>query len=298
MTANKSDAKLRLGGPCFEKNRDPESLVKAHLRNGFGAAYDPGVQDPVLLDEILKAYAENDIIVAETGAYGINLLETDEAVLEENVQKICRLLERAEKVGSRCCVGHGGRVPNPNLRVRSHNPENFSQASIDKMVGLIQRIVDTVKPVRTRYTLETESRYLPDSPEIYLEIIKAVDRPGFAAHLDPINITSNPRRYYFNGDFIRNCFSKLGPYIRSCHSKDTMMVRHSQVRFDETYSGNGELDHGTFMTEIVKLDADVPMMIEHVNAEQLALARDFLHSKAEELGIGVTNSEFREQSSE
>ena len=293
MSAKKSDAKLRLGGPCFQKEKTPESLVEAHLRNGFAAAYDPGVEDPVLLDEILKAYAENDIIVAETGAYSINTLEADPAILEENIQTICRRLERAERVGSLCCVGHGGKVMRPDHPIPRHNPANFSQESIDKIVKVSQRIVDAVKPVRTKYTLETESRYLPDSPDVYLEIIKAVDRPGFAAHLDPINITSNPRRYYFNGDFIRDCFSKLGHYIRSCHSKDTMMVSHSQVRFDETYSGNGELDHGTYMTEIMKLEADVPLMIEHVNEEQLQLARDFLHKKAEEIGIVVRNSEFR-----
>ena len=293
MSAKRTDAKLRLGGPCFQKEKTPEALVKAHLQNGFAAAYDPGVEDSVLLDEILKAYEENDIIVAETGAYSINTLEADPAKLEENIQTIIRRLERAERVGSLCCVGHGGKVMRPDHPVPRHNPANFSQDSIDKIVKVSQRIVDAVNPVRTKYTLETESRYLPDNPDVYLEIIEAVDRPGFAAHLDPINITSNPRRYYFNGDFIRECFSKLGPYIRSCHSKDTMMVRHSQVRFDETYSGNGELDHGTFITEIVKLENDVPLMIEHVDAEQLELARDFLHNKAEEVGVTVRHSEFR-----
>lgn len=293
MSAKKSDAKLRLGGPSFLKEKTPESLVEAHLRNGFAAAYDPGVKDEVLLDEILKAYEENNIIVAETGAYGINTLEADPVILEENIQTICRRLERAERVGALCCVGHGGKVVRPNYSVPKHNPENFSQASIDTIVKVSQRIVDAVKPVRTRYTLETESRYLPDNPDVYLEIIEAVDRPGFAAHLDPINITSDPRRYYFNGDFIRDCFAKLGPYIRSCHSKDTMMVKHSQVRFDETYSGNGELDHGTFMTEIMKLEDDVPLMIEHVKEDELKLACDFLHRKAKEVGIVVRNSEFR-----
>jgi len=289
----KSSKKLRLGGPYFGEAQDPQTLVDYHLRNGFAAAYDPGVRDPVLLDEIVQAYAEADIIIAETGAYGINLLEPDDAKREQNIQEICRRLERAEKIGAHICVGHGGRVPGRRWGASFHNPENFSQASIDKMVLGIQRILDTVKPVRAKYGLETESRYLPDSPDVYLEIIKAVDRPGFGVHLDPINITCTPRRFYFNGDFIRDCFAKLGPHIVSCHAKDTQMMRHSQVRFDETFAGNGALDFDAYLSELAKLEADVPLMIEHVNARQTVWARDFLCEKAQELGIAIRHSEKR-----
>ena len=49
------------------------------------------------------------------------------------------------------------------------------------------------------------------------------------------------------------------------------MPRHVQVRFDETFAGNGSLDYQAYFTELAKLDADVPLMIEHVNARQTAL---------------------------
>ena len=78
-----------------------------------------------------------------------------------------------------------------------------------------------------------------------------MDRPGFAAHLDPINITSGPRRYYFNGDFIRNCFGKLGPYMMSCHSKDIKWSA-SQAHFDETFAGDGGIDFKAYISELVK----------------------------------------------
>ena len=293
MSADKSAPKpLRLGGPTFGTKKDPQALVEYQLQNGYAAAYDPGVQDPVLLDEILQAYAENDIILAEVGAYGINILEEDEKILEQNIQTIIQRLARAERIGALCCVGHGGRVIRPTHRYPRCNPENFSRASIDKMIPIIQRIVDTVKPVKTKYTLETENRYLPDNPDVYLEMLKAVDRPGFAAHLDPTNIISSIRRYYFNGDFIRECFAKLGPYIRSTHAKDIDMGRSPNFLV-RTFVGNGELDYGTFLTEIVKLDADVPLMIEHVTEPQMKWSRDSIYDTAEAVGITIKNSEFR-----
>ena len=290
--ALRTDDKLRLGGVYFGKSKDPKSLVEYHLKHGFAAAYDPGVEDRVQMEEIKAAFKENDIVIAETGAFSINILETDPALLEKNIAQICRRLERAEWVGSLCCVGHGGTVSSGVFGV--HNPENFGQKSFDTIVRVVQRIVDSVKPEKTKFCLETESRYLPDSPEIYLELIKGVDRPGFAAHLDPINTTSDPRRFYFNGDFIRDCFAKLGPYIMSCHAKDTQMVRHAQVRFDETFAGDGGLDFKAYISELAKTPNDAPLLHEHFPERQQNWACDFIREQAAEVGVPIRHAELRE----
>jgi sugar phosphate isomerase/epimerase len=266
--------------------------VKYHLQNGFSAAYDPGVEDPVQLEEIKAAFKEADIVIAETGAYVINMLDPNEAVREANIAQLCRRLERAEMVGSLCCVAHGG-TPNTRLMM-GHNPENFSQATIEGIVKAVQRIIDTVKPVTTKFVLETESRILPDSPDIYLEILDAVDRPEFAVHLDPINITSSPRRFYFSGDFIRDCFHKLGDYVVSCHAKDIQMVRGAQVHFEETFAGNGGIDYQVYISELVKLKNDAPLMIEHVSERQQRWARDYIYEQAAAVGVPIRHAEHRQ----
>ena len=300
MSSPKWSRKLRVGGPWYGQAKDPQSLVDYHLRYGFSAAFDPAnqfggspfIQDPVLLDEIVQAYAEADIMIAETEMYSINILEPDPVQHEKNVQAMCKRLERAESIGARMCVGGGGNIP--LYRGSRGNPENFSQASIEKMVNTIQRVLDTVKPVKTKYGLETEAHHLPDNPDVYLEIFKAVDRPGFGVHLDPTNIITSPRRLYFNGDFLRDCFAKLGPYIVSCHAKDIQVGRGARVMLGETFVGNGQLDYDVFLTEIMKLEADVPLMIEHLSARQLPWARDYVFQKAKGLGIAIKHSEFRE----
>ncbi len=200
--------------------------------------------------------SEAGIVIAETGAYALNILDTNPVLREQNFEKTCRRLERAERVGSLCCVGHGGTVSTGGWF--AHNPENFSQASFDTTVSMVQRILDTVKPEHTTYVLETESRLLPDSPEIYRELVEAVDRPRFGVHLDPFNIISSPRRFYFSDDFIRQCFRLLAEYLVSCHSKDIKMVKDSQTHFHETFTGDGEIDYRAYIAEIVKLEQDVP----------------------------------------
>lgn len=50
-----------------------------------------------------------------------------------------------------------------------------------------------------------------------------VDRSAFGVHLDAINMITSPQRYFFNDDFLRECFTKLGPWIVSCHLKDILL---------------------------------------------------------------------------
>ena len=284
MALLRTDNQLRLGGVCFAA-KDPRSLVDFHRRNGFSAAFDPDVEDRVQMAEIMAAFKEADIVIAETAAFGINLADPNPDLRERNIARICRRLQRAEMVGALCCVAHGGTPNTPQMWM--HNPENFGQATIDRTVDAMQRILDTVKPESTKLVLETESRILPDSPELYLEIIQAVNRPGFAVHLDPVNITSSPRRFYFSGDFIRDCFQKLGPYVVSCHAKDIKMVNGAQVHFEETFAGDGGLDYAAFLSEVVKLHYDAPLMFEHFPERQQGWARDYIRERAAALGMPI-----------
>jgi sugar phosphate isomerase/epimerase len=286
----KSDNQLRLGGVYFGE-KTPRALVDFYLKNGFSAAFDPNVEDEGLMAEILAAFKQADIVIAETPAFGINIADPNDELREANLDRICRRLERAEKVGARCCVGHGGTPNTPQMW--QHNPDNFSQANIDRCVDGIQRILDAVRPQHTKFVIETESRILPDSPEIYLAMIEAVDRPGFAVHLDPVNIISSPRRFYFSGDFIRDCFDKLGPYITSCHAKDSQMVPGKQTHFEEVPPGDGDMDYATYLTELVGLGRDVPLLFEHFAEEDQNRAREYVYAQAAALGIPVRNSEHK-----
>jgi sugar phosphate isomerase/epimerase len=274
---------MRLGGPVFDTANDPESLVKYHQHNGFSAAYMGRIDDKVKRDEICAACAEANIVLSEHGAYGINILETDDALRQKNFDEICNRLAYAEEVGIRCCVIHGGSYQTGGWG--QPNPDNFSARAFDDTVKAVQEIVDAVRPVRTKLVMETEKYVYPDDPDIYLQLIEAIDRPSFGVHLDPINIVSSPKLLYTNGAFVKDCFEKLGAHVVSCHSKDVTTLDKYPYHITETFTGNGVLDYDVYLTELARLDDDIPLMIEHLDAEQLPKARDFLLQKADEVGV-------------
>ena len=121
----------------------------------------------------------------------------------------------------------------------------------------------------------------PDSPESYLKLIEAIDRPRFAVHLDPVNIINSPARYFSTGDLIRQCFDMLGSQIKSCHAKDIILSSDLTVHLDETRPGLGGLDYVSFLTELDKLPPDVPLMLEHLStAKEYRLAAEYIRSVA------------------
>lgn len=285
---------MRLGGPIFRKVNSFEEEVALHKRLGFGAAYCNYIDDPSKREAYKQAFAEADIVLAEFGAYCINILDTDPILRQKNIDEICRRLEYADEMGARCCVIHGGSVEKDGWG--DANPLNISEKSFAETVAIVQDIIDCVKPKTTKLVMETESYLLPDSPEIYARLIEAIDRPGFAVHLDPVNIIASPRRFYNNAQFIKRCFAILGTWIVSCHAKDlNMPPKHATVKIDETFIGDGVLDYNTYLKEIDKLNPSPTLMIEHLNESQLIKGLRFIYKKAEEAGIIFEGSEHREE---
>jgi sugar phosphate isomerase/epimerase len=153
------------------------------------------------------------------------------------------------------------------------------------IVETTRSIIDAVKPTRTYFTLETMPWAYPDSADSYLRLLQAIDRERFAVHLDPVNLVCSPQRYYGSGKLIRECFEKLGPYIKSCHAKDILLQTKLTTHLDEVRPGQGGLDYATFLRELSKLPG-TPLMLEHLpNAEEYDKAAEHIRGVARELGL-------------
>ena len=270
---------MRLGGPLFEDTSTPEAWVAALKRKGYRAAYCPVGPDATddLIRDYVHAAADADIVIAEVGAWS-NPISPDAATRAKALTTCKRSLELADRIGARCCVniaGSRGEVWD------GPHPENLSEETFDLIVASVREIIDAVKPTRSCYALETMPWIFPDSPESYLRLIHAIDRPGFCVHLDPVNLVNSPARYFDTGTLIRDCFVQLGPWIASCHAKDIALASRLTVHLDEVRPGQGGLDYAVFLAEIEPLNPDLPIMLEHLPTEaEYDLAADHIRRVA------------------
>jgi sugar phosphate isomerase/epimerase len=149
----------------------------------------------------------------------------------------------------------------------------------------VRAVIDQVKPKRTRFSIEMMGWVLPSTPDEYLALIRAVERPEFAVHLDVCNAVNSPQKIYRNADLIHECFDKLGPWIVSCHAKDVAWVPELQVRFQEVIPGRGEIDYSVYLRRLAQLPVDAPLMLEHLKtAEEYAEGRRYIQGVAARLG--------------
>lgn len=276
---------LRLGGPVFLKSDDPRELAREHRRLGYSAAYCPPakLEDSERLREIERAFAAENVVIAEVGAWA-NLLDPDEARRKKNYQYVRDRLALADAVGARCCVNIAGSY-NPKIWYGPH-PRNFSKEFFDAAVENARRLIDEVKPRRTRFAYEMMGWAIPDSPASYARLLKAIDRKAFGVHIDVANGINSPERFYRNADFIRECFRTLGPWVVSCHAKDLDWVVEMNVHFVEVIPGRGQLDYRTYLTELARLPVEAPLMLEHLKGpEEYEEGRRYIQNLARELGL-------------
>jgi sugar phosphate isomerase/epimerase len=275
---------MRLGGPTSQKNPDSKSWVAGLKQLGYRAAYCPvdETADTVTVNAFARAASDADIIIAEVGVWN-NPLSPNADERKRAIELCQRKLALADAIGARCCVNISG---SRGALWDGPHPHNYSTETFEMIVETTRSILDAVRPTRTFYTLEPMPWMLPDSVDSYLDLLRAIDRPQFAAHLDPVNIITHPRLYYDNGRFLRDCFERLGPYIKSCHAKDILLADQLTVHLSEVRLGLGGLDYATFLHEMSRLDPDTPLMLEHLpSAEDYLAAARHLRAVAQAEGL-------------
>jgi len=261
---------MRLGGPTFQNNPDPTDWIVELKQLGYRAAYCPidETADMQVVNAFERAAYEAGIVIAEVGVWN-NPLSSDEVERRRAIERCQQKLALADAIGARCCVNISG--SRGELWDGPH-PDNYTADTFDLIVETTRGIIDAVKPTRTFFTLETMPWMIPDSVESYLDLLRAVDRPAFAVHLDPVNLINSPRLYAQNSVLLKDCFERLGPYIKSCHAKDITLGAELTVHLAEVRAGLGGLDYVTFLRELNRLDPDTPIMLEHLPTAEAYLA--------------------------
>lgn len=278
---------IRFGGPLFGVDtKDPDAVAGACGRLGYGAVYCPDLDpdDERACRDYGEAVRRHGLMVAEAGVW-VRLVGPDGEETKRNLEKAIRRMRVAELVGAECCVDIAGSFHAASWH--GADARNVGEEMFEAAVVISRTIIDEVKPARAKFTFEMMQWTIPDSPESYLALVRAVDRDAFGVHLDPTNIINSPRRYYDTSVVIRECFEKLGPYVASCHAKDVAMdLERAIVHLSETRIGTGNLDYATYLECLDSLGRDVPLMMEHLRTpEDYGLAAEEVRRVAREVGV-------------
>ena len=213
----------------------------------------------------VEAAGENDLTIAEVGIWN-NMLDSDPEKRKANIDYNIRQLALADEIGAVCAVNIAGTPHGP--RWDGGYRENFSDETFDMTVETIQYILKQADVKRTFFSIESMPWMIPSGPDEYLRLIQRVGHPRFAAHLDLVNMITSPQRYFFNDEFIKECFDVLKGHICSCHLKDIRLKEEFTFQLQECAVGEGTLDIRLYTELASNADPDMPMIIEHLSTDE------------------------------
>jgi sugar phosphate isomerase/epimerase len=270
---------IRLGGPVFPLEDTPEAWVAGLQAAGYRAAYCPvavGADEPTIQAYATAARKAN-IVIAEVGAWS-NPLSSNPDERQAALLRCQQALDLADRIGAVCCVNIAG---SRGRQWDGPDPANLTDETFEMIVTSVRTIIDSIRPTRTAYSLETMPWMYPDSADSYLRLIRAIDRPAFGVHLDPANLICSPQRYFGNAVLIQDCIQRLGPWIKSCHAKDIVLHSTLTTHLDEVRIGLGGLDYGAYLLALDHLPGEIPLMLEHLPDEgEYRLAAEALRAVA------------------
>ena len=262
---------MRLGLCTTMRHSSPEEWAKQLYDLGcktcvFPVNYLAGED---VVDAYAAAAAKYGLTIAEVGIWK-NMIAEDPAQRAEAMEYAIGQLRMAERVGAKCCVNIAGAMKGP--RWDGAHKDNFSTDAWDLTVKSVQELVDAVKPVRTKYSIEPMPWMIPSGPEEYLGLLEDIDRDCVGVHMDIVNMINCPDRYFFQEEFIEDCFELLGDKILSCHLKDVHLRPEFTFQLQECACGQGELNIELYTQLATKANLDMPMIIEHLNSDEEYIA--------------------------
>lgn len=270
---------MRIGGGIEKLYSNPDEWIALVKDLTYSTVLVPVTYDtPVeVKQDYLRYIKKHDLILGEVGVW-TNPLSLDETARQSAMEFCKNQLALADEMSANCCVNIAG---SRGDRWDGFYKDNYYEDTYNLIVDTVREIIDSVKPKNTFYTLEPMPWMVPDSPDNYLQLIKDVDRPEFAVHLDYSNMINNPKRYVYRMEFIEDCFRKLGPYIKSIHIKDVFMREVYPCSIEETAPGKGSIDFTKVLKLCDGLGEDTSVFVEHLNTyEEYKEAVNYLRSES------------------
>ncbi|MBR6371421.1 MAG: sugar phosphate isomerase/epimerase [Bacteroidaceae bacterium] len=257
---------MLLGVSSALEHKTPQEWASRHRSLGLGCVNFPlnCTDSEDKIEAYRKAAQDAGLLIAEVGIWR-NTLAANPDERKRWIEYAIEQLRMADDIGAACCVNVVGTPYGPRWDGGYRN--NFSEELWGMAVSMIRQIIDVVHPRHTRFCIESMPWMIPSGPDEYLRLIEDVDRAEFGTHLDVVNMITSPRRYFYNDEFMEECFCKLHGTIVSCHLKDIRLRQEYTFQLEECACGQGTLDIRRYKKLADAENPRMPMIIEHLDTD-------------------------------
>ncbi|CAN5666281.1 hypothetical protein BH10CHL1_BH10CHL1_05500 [soil metagenome] len=236
--------------------------------------------------QVKQTFATAGVDLPQFGiGYGECLFDPSQAVRDELVRKISRGLEVANELGAQVCLIRTGSL-NPT-GAYNPSPKNHAPDCMDRLVETLRRVADKAESVGQTIVIETHILTIMNSPEVNVQVVKAVGSDRIQIVMDYVNHFQTLEQVYHSADRINHIFDVMGSVCPVAHCKDITVRDGFVLHYDEEIPGEGELDLATALRRWQALDPNAYMLLEHLPNEKYPLAAKNTQRIAAEAGVEI-----------
>lgn len=247
---------------------------------------------------IRDAFRDANLNIVAISGY-TNIIHPDPAKREENLAYLKTLLKFARDLGTPYVISETGTY-NPESDWVYH-PKNGTEEAYEEVCKAILDLSKFAYDYGAQFLVENYTQNVIGSVEQVARLFADVNHPGLGLLLDPTN--------YFTGDNIGNVdgvinhiFNVLGDKVKVAHAKDIKPTddfseKHADIDAVESHTfrgagavelpapGLGILNYDLYLQRLAKLHPNIPIIIEHLDEEDIPRAKAFLDSKLKAVGV-------------
>ena len=219
--------------------------------------------------KIIEAFDRQGIQIAAIYGY-YNVVSPNPAVRKQGEQRMEFFITHWKRLGCPVISTETGTF-NPQSEWLI-SPKNGTEEAYVECRNVLERLARAAEKTSAVITIEPYWQNVIDSIDRTERLFREVNSPALKLVMDPCN-------YFRKEDLSRmqplleEMFKRLGDRIVVAHAKD---VKAANTGTDLPSAGRGILDYPLYLRLLARLDRDIPLVIEHLELDDVARSRDFV----------------------
>ncbi|WP_207536222.1 sugar phosphate isomerase/epimerase family protein [Desertivirga arenae] len=246
---------------------------------------------------IRNAFRDANIEIVAISGY-TNLISPDPEKKRKNIEYVKTLLKFAREFGTPYVISETGTYEPSSDWVFHEN--NATEEAFQEIKAVIEELAEFAYKHDSVFLVENYVNNVIGSVDQLLRLFREVDHPGLGLLMDPTN--------YFNGANIKNVdaelyriFNALEDRIKIAHAKDIKQAENSEEKHaaidaveSHTFRGAGDvelpaaglgiLNYELYLKLLSKKHPNIPLIIEHLDEEDIPRAKRFVDDTLKAVG--------------
>ncbi|REE87388.1 sugar phosphate isomerase/epimerase [Paenibacillus taihuensis] len=228
-----------------------------------------------------------------------NIIHSDPVKRQENIYGLKKIIQFARDLGSPYVVSETGTFNTESDWV--WDPKNGTEEAYEEVCKQIEELSKFAYDHGAMFLVENYVNNVIGSVDQVARLFSDVNHPGLGLLMDPTNYYTDTNIDHID-ETLHRIFNTLGDKIKIAHAKDCKPAedtgeKHANIDASESHSfrgagavelpapGLGILNYDLYLERLAKLHPNVPIIIEHLEEEDIPRAKRFLDGKLKSVGV-------------